>query len=165
MDAYLNVCWRKALRWPTAPHGTIPYLTENKQTCNFEGAGYFEKQMKNTTYLESCQEHCPQECTKIMYTSSVSSEPFDVEGLCDEKYWSTYDPHFFFIKGNPNGLVRNFEAIVNGKDMSRQEFCKSTLQRIAIVQIRLASNLVTAIKRSQRVTLTGHIANIGKTFP
>ena len=142
-----------------------PYLTENQQTCNFEGAGYFEKQMKNTTYLESCQEHCPQECTKIMYTSSVSSEPFDVEGLCDEKYWPAYDPHFFFIKGNPNGLVRNFEAIVNGKDMSRQEFCKSTLQRIAIVQIRLASNLVTAIKRSQRVTLTGHIANIGETFP
>ena len=138
-----------------------PYLQENQQTCNFEGAFYFEEQMKNTTLLQQCQEQCPQECTKILYTSSVSSEPFDIDGMCGEEY-DYFEAWFFYVKNHPNGLVRNYEELINGKNMTRLEFCKTVLQRIAIVQIRLASNLVTAIKRSQRVTLTGQLANIGK---
>ena len=69
---------------------------------------------------------------------------------------------YFRDKGQPIDMIRGYEEMVFGANMSNIEVCKRALQRIAIVKVILASTTVTAIKRSKRVTFTGHIANLGK---
>ena len=64
----------------------------------------------------------------------------------------------------PRGILRTFEKMVFNKDVSRYGLCRDALKRIALLRINLASNVVTRITRNKRVTITGHIANIGKSF-
>ena len=139
----------------------FPFFNENQQTCNYWSAFYFRMQMTNRTTIHQCQQNCPQECTKTLYTSFVSSEPFDIQHLCAGKQ-DYFSPEYFYRQSQPNDIIRSYEEMVFGTNMSKLEFCKRTLQRIAIVRVILASNTVTSIKRSKRVTFTGHIANLGK---
>ena len=138
-----------------------PFFNEDQQTCNYWSAFYFRMQMTNRTTIHQCQQNCPQECTKTLYTSFVSSEPFDIQDLCADKQ-DYFSPEYFYRQSQPNDIIRSYEEMVFGTNMSKLEFCKRTLQRIAIVRVILASNTVTSIKRSKRVTFTGHIANLGK---
>ena len=41
-----------------------PRFKEEQQTCHFINVIAFEKEMKSTTAIRTCQEKCPQECTK-----------------------------------------------------------------------------------------------------
>ena len=126
-----------------------PMLEENSQTCNGEGKKVFDEQMQKPFNIHKCQQKCPQECSRTLYSSFVSSETLDIDELC---------------AGNapPNGIIRSYEWMVLGKHLSSEEFCRETLKRFAIVRVRLVSNTVTSIQRSLRVTITGHISNIGE---
>ena len=140
-----------------------PFFKENMQTCNGLGKEIFEEQMQNPINIHQCQQKCPQECSKTLYASFVSSETFDIDGLCKGKY------DYFKPKDiqdlQPNGIIRSYEEmVIGGEHLSSHEFCKEALKRFAIVRVRMVSNTVTSIKRSQRVTITGHIANIGGTL-
>ena len=144
-----------------------PFFKPHQQTCNFYAVFHFEEQMRSSSNINQCQAKCPQECTKMLYTASISSEPFDWQGMCEDKndnYRLYFDPNPFYQYSQPIGILKSYEQMVFNKNMSYLEFCKETLKRIAVVRIKLASNTVTAIKRSKRVTITGHIANIGGTL-
>ena len=140
-----------------------PFFKQHQQTCNFYAVLMFEEQMRNSSKIKQCQAKCPQECTKMLYTASISSEPFDWQRMWDQNY-DYFNPNPFYQYSQPIGILKSYEQMVFGKNMSNLEFCKDTLKRIAIVRIKLASNTVTAIKRSKRVTITGHISNIGGTL-
>ena len=143
-----------------------PFFKPHQQTCNFYAVYEFEKQMRDSSSINQCQAKCPQECTKMLYTTSISSEPFDWQGMCDQdlNYVLYFDPNPFYQYSQPIGIIKSYEQMVFNKNMSNLEFCKETLKRLAVVRIKLASNTVTAIKRSKRVTITGHISNIGGTL-
>ena len=64
------------------------------------------------------------------------------------------DFYHHFLNNPLMDLVKNFERNVFGKDMSKATLCKETLERIAVVHVQLATDTVTAIRRSQRVSIT-----------
>ena len=136
----------------------FPQLEENQQTCNYRMLEPFEKQMRNLSLIQECEKECPQECTKTSYIASITWEPFNPDWICGSRL-------NFLDTGpiQPNGFLKSYEKMVFHKNMSDdgQAWCKSDLKRFAVVRIRLASNTVTVIKRSKRVTFTGHIANLG----
>ena len=101
------------------------------------------------------------ECTKTLYTPVVSTNEMNFDKLCQEKY-DYFNLKLFLKEVLPLGVNLIFEHMVNGQNISDYAQCKDALKRFAIVKINLASNTVTRITRSKRVTLTGHIANIGK---
>ena len=141
-----------------------PQFKVDQQTCHRINVKGFEDEMKSPGAIRTCQGKCPQECTKTLYTSSTSTEPLDIEGICNGfgKY-SYFNPFDFEMSAYPRGILRGYEQIVRGKNMSNTyEFCKRAMERIAVVRVKLSTNTVSVIKRSNRVTIAGQIANIGK---
>ena len=141
-----------------------PYFENQYHLCNFLDAVIFEEHMRNASKIHQCQQMCPQECSKTLYSQSVSTELFDIEGMCNDQLLDLFNPNIFERDTQPKGIIKSYEEIIFGKNFSSLEFCKEALKRIAIVRIRLASNTVTAVMRSRRVTFTGHIANLGQSL-
>ena len=74
----------------------------------------------------------------MLYTASISSEPFDWQGMCEDKndnYRLYFDPEHFNQYSQPIGIIKSYEQMVFNKNMSYLEFCKETLKRIAVVRI------------------------------
>ena len=73
----------------------------------------------------------------------------------------------FFLEGvlelftTVKGMMKVYEGIV--KDYDTNPCFKILSKQIAVVKVKVLSNTVNKIIRSQRVTITGQIANIGKT--
>ena len=140
-----------------------PRLKIDYQTCHRINVKSFEDEMKSPGAIRTCQGKCPQECTKTLYTSSTSTEPLDIMEMCQGKdKYSHFAPFTFERSAYPRGILTGFEQTVRGKNMSNAyEFCKRALERIAVVRVKLSTNTVSVIKRSNRVTISGQISNIG----
>ena len=142
-----------------------PYFRRDQQVCSYRSWWIFEATMADPTLVEQCQEQCPMECTKTLYTAVVTSQPLSIDNMCYGQEGQPYFPMGNFTEETiPRGILRTFEKMVLGKDVSRYGLCRAALKRIALVRINLASKVVTRITRNKRVTITGHIANIGGTL-
>ena len=102
------------------------------------------------------------ECTKTLYNTIVTSQPLPIDAMCGD-FGRGYRAYFTY-EAMPRSFIRSFQRIVFGKDKNPEEVCRNAMERLAIVRINLASNVVTRITRNKRVTITDHIANIGTRY-
>ena len=99
---------------------------------------YFADKMVNKTLIRDCQKRCRYpECSRIIYTVSVSVE----------------EDYGWYWRPRPSSIVGSWGRIL-------YEWYDDW-PRTAIVQVNLATNTVTSIKRHRRVSITDQIANIG----
>ena len=103
----------------------------------------------------------------LRYSYSVSSTAFDIDVLCDKNSNDPLAQSFYFSLGkNPNAyppiFIRRFEQVVYGKEINLDDICKENLKGMAIVKFQLASQIITRIKKTKRVTFSEHVSNIGK---
>ena len=63
---------------------------------------------------------------------------------------------------NPPLFIRRFEQVVYGKDIGDESICKENLKRMAIVKFQLASEIISRITKTKRVSFSDHVSNIGK---
>ena len=105
----------------------------------------------------------------IRYTYSVSSTAFDIDILCNKNNDDPLAKSFYNALGNnPNAypplFIRRFEQVVNGKDVSFEDICRENLKGMAIVKFQLASQIISRIKKTKRVSFSDQLSNIGKFF-
>ena len=103
---------------------------------------------------------------EIRYSYSVSSTAFDIDVLCDKNNNDPLAESFFASLGNnanayPPKFIRRFEQVVYGKEINSNDICKENLKGMAIVKFQLASQIITRIKKTKRVTFSDHVSNIG----
>ena len=135
-----------------------PHLeNEFHKICDRFGRDCFEKFMENTTLIKTCD--CPYECATTRYSYSVSSTAINAEALCKDKsyfgYWNSGKI------GYPPKFIRRYEQVVNGKDISEDEICIENTKKMAIVKFQIANEIITRIKKTQRVTNADLLSNIG----
>ena len=150
-----------------------PHIDKSHQLCNYWARkAMFEVEMSltdsklvNSSHSHPCIEKCPTECTKTLYTPFVSTTHLDLSEICVSNE-NLFAKAGSTIKHNtrPLGTIKLMEHMLFGKNISDYEMCKEKMKRFAVVRIELASNTVTRITRTKRVTITDHIANIGKSL-
>ena len=109
----------------------------------------------------------PKYLFKIRYSYSMSSTAFDIDVLCNKNNEDPLAESFSSSLGkNPNAyppkFIRRFEQVVYGKEINDHDICKENLKGMAIVKIQLASQIITRIKKTKRVSISDHVSNIGK---
>ena len=105
----------------------------------------------------------------IRYTYSVSSTAFDIDILCNENNGDPIAKSFYNSLGkDPNAyppkFIRRFEQVVYGKDINFEDICRENLKGMAIVKFQLASQIISRIKKTKRVSFSDQLSNIGKSF-
>ena len=102
---------------------------------------------------------CPNDCEANTYAVSVSAAWIDPNIYCPR------DAGLFKDFQGPNGLPKQFFAryknVVENLSFSRTDQCKANLQYQAIVNIQIASQLVTNITRDVRVKKSDRMSNLG----
>ena len=62
----------------------------------------------------------------------------------------------------PPMFIRRFEQVVYGKDIGEESICRENLKGMAIVKFQLASQIISRIKKTKRVSFSDHLSNFGK---
>ena len=149
-----------------------PHLNDNQQTCNagalrsgdvLQNERSFYELMQDSNNIQTCEAICPMDCNHLSYMpDDISIVPLgsfcgnekDAPPILDG------ETEFFY---DLQGMMKVYEGIVN--DYDRKQTCFKTVStKIALVKVKVLSNTVNKIIRSQRVTIAGQIANIGITF-
>ena len=138
-----------------------PHMNISQQTCKSGARFKFQALMRNGENQLKCEQQCMRECNSIEYIPSVSSLPLEYPRLTctgDIPYFDDDSlEHIYGIRGR--GMIKVFEKIMKNETFG----CNTkAFSKIAIVEVQLASNQVTKIITSKRVSFTDHIANLGK---
>ena len=102
------------------------------------------------------------------YSYSVSSTAFDINVLCNKNNKDDQLAQAFsFSLGKdsnayPPMFIRRFEQVVYGKDIGEESICRENLKGMAIVKFQLASQIISRIKKTKRVSFSDHVSNVGK---
>ena len=149
-----------------------PQTQNNMEFCNFAKKPCFEKVMENITLMKNC--HCPFDCVLSQYSYSISSTVLDVESFCEDfKETKGMENSISRILGGdfgttfeipviyPPKFINRFEQIMYDKDIKNDAMCKERLKEMGIVRFQLATEIATRIKKTQRVTFTDQLSNIG----
>jgi hypothetical protein len=135
-----------------------PHPGNLEPVCDRWGKECFEVSMGNTETVEKCD--CPYDCATTRYPYSVSSTALDVEAMC-----SKGSPYEDVLSGSltslPPMFIRRYEQVVRGYDIGDDEICKKNLKGIAIVKFQLANQIITRIRKTERVTFSDQLSNIG----
>ena len=106
----------------------------------------------------------------LRYTYSVSSTAFDIEVLCNKNNRDNPLAQAFSssLGSSPNAyppmFIRRFEQVVYGRDIGEESICKENLKGMAIVKFQIASQIISKIKKTKRVSFSDQLSNIGKYF-
>ena len=100
-------------------------------------------------------------CNSIEYLPSASSSPLEYPKVTCSGDGPFFDQtsleHIYGIRGR--GMIKVFEKIMKNETFG----CNTkAFSNIAIVEVQLASNRVTKISTSKRVSFPDIIANLGK---
>ena len=126
--------------------------------------------LSDTNIEDQCYKNCPVDCTLVRYSKVATSNPINFERICktDWKRGKEDDILEYALKetlggdgAEPSKFIRNFQQLVFGKDVGKEELCIENLKKIAIVRLSVEDRLVQSIKRSRRVRITDHFSNIG----
>ena len=69
--------------------------------------------------------------------------------------------------GYPPSLIQQFRQIIKEKplaDDDNQARCIERTKNMAIVRFEIADDIITRIKKTQRMTFADFVSNIGKKF-
>ena len=110
--------------------------------------------------------------TFFRYSYSVSSTAFDSDVLCNKKNRDNQLAQAFTDylgldevrhgHAHPPLFIRRFEQVVYGKDIGDESICRENLKGLAIVKFQLASEIISRITKTKRVSFSDHLSNIGK---
>ena len=106
----------------------------------------------------------------LRYTYSVSSTAFDIEVLCNKNNRDNPLAQAFSssLGKSPNAyppmFIRRFEQVVDGRDIGEESICRENLKGMAIVKFQIASQIISKIKKTKRVSFSDQLSNIGKYF-
>lgn len=134
-----------------------PRLNDTWELCDWMGRDCFRTMVKKTDLNEQC--NCPLDCATTRYTYSYSSTIIDAEEIC------TNDEYKEFITsihtGYPPKFIKRFEQITLGKDIGEDIDCINRTKSMAIVNFEIADQIITRIKKTQRMTFADFLSNIG----
>jgi hypothetical protein len=135
-----------------------PHPGNLEPVCDRWGKECFEIRMGNTETVEKCD--CPYDCATTRYSYSVSSTALDVEAMCNRD--SFYQDELSgYLTSFPPMFIRRYEQVVRGYDIGEEAICKKNLKGIAIVKFQLANQIITRIRKTERVTFSDQLSNIG----
>ena len=138
-----------------------PHMNISQITCLPWMREIFQDLMKDGENQLKCEQQCVRECNSIEYIPSVSSLPLEPPKLTCDGDIPYFDKsnldHIYGIRGR--GMIKVFEKITKNATFGCD---KKAFSKIAIIEVQLASNRVTKIVTSKRVSFTDHIANLGK---
>ena len=156
----LECALEEALRRCGCTPWNYPLVLEGNQStllCDAFGNYCFSKEMKTLSSKSPCT--CPNDCKAYTYGVTVSAAWLEPEMYCPK------DAGLFKDFQGPNGLPKLFfaryKSVVNNESITRPDQCKENLKYQAIVNIQIASQLVTNIIRDVRVTTSDRISNLG----
>ena len=118
--------------------------------------------MLNLESIRKC--NCPMDCSHTRYSFSVHTNKIDAEQLCSNqkflfKMKNGLDQRGFYYM--PPKFIDRYEQIMYGKDTSDKLWCIERVKKLAIVNFQIGNQIMTKIKRTQRVTFADTLANIG----
>merc|ERR1711994_893950 len=122
--------------------------------------------MGNITIEDSCD--CPMPCNSIFYSFSIESSEFDPTELCPNIISKLEDKHFlmkpFYEHQSPPKFVRNLMKIKTNVSAKPMDYCKKNLKYRAEVTFKLASNSMSVIVMSSRLSFFDKMSSFGKKW-
>ena len=120
--------------------------------------------MDNSTIEDSCD--CPMQCNSISYSFSIESSEFDPTELCPDIISKLEDKDFlmkpFYEHQSPPKFVRNLMKIKTNASDRPMDYCKKNLKYRAEVTFKLASNSMSVIVMSSRLSFFDKMSSFGK---
>ena len=156
---------KKALEKCHCMPWNYPQLNGSHPICHRVSNKCFEKVMSDSNSTIDC--NCPFDCATTRYAYSVSSTAFDPIVLCNPNNKDSLAQALNQYLGKndmayPPKFIRRFEQVVYDRDIGEDKICQENLKGMAIVKFQLASQIITRIKKTQRVTFADQLSNIGK---
>ena len=103
--------------------------------------------------------NCILDCVTTRYTYSLHTNKINAEELCSKKEYLTFMSSG--TTGYPPKFIRRYEQIVYGKDIGDDVLCQNRTRNMAIVRFQIADQIITRIKKTQRMTFADFVSNIG----
>lgn len=136
-----------------------PHQEEEDTICDSFGVYCFEDVIAHLNLTDKCD--CRQECNILRYSNSISSTKLDPEEFCNRR--SDYFDHFGNVEYSPPpNFMRGYESVVNNISTGEYELCVATVGKIATVNLQMASQTFTTIKRTRRVSTADMISSFGR---
>ena len=152
LDEASRRCGCKPWNYPLVLEGNKSMLL-----CDAFGNYCFSKEMKTLSSKSPC--NCPNNCNAYTYAVTVSAAYLYPEIHCPNRAGLFQD--FQGSKGLPKLFFARYKNMVENQSFSRTDQCESNLQYRAIVNIQIASQLVTNITMDVRVNTSDTFSNLG----
>ena len=136
----------------------FPHMNSSWPMCDRYGRECFKTMMQNASLARKCA--CPLDCATTRYSSSIDTTYLDPELICSNKEYSK-----FLSNGNtgyPPKFILHFKNLMYNKDMGYDTICIERTKNMAIVKFQITDDIITRIKKTQRMTFADFLSNIGK---
>ena len=134
-----------------------PHLNDSWSICDRFGRECFLDMMIKVDLHKEC--NCILDCAITRYTYSLHANKINAEELCSKKEYLSFMSSG--TKGYPPKFIRRYEQIVYGKDIGNDVLCQNRTRNMAIVRFQIADQIITRIKKTQRMTFADFVSNIG----
>ena len=143
----------------------FPYMNKTWPICDKFGRECFRIKMKDPNHDKQC--NCHLDCATTRYAISLYSSAIDAKIICKndmkhEKFLT--EPY----TGYPPSLIWQYRQIIEKEPLAEdnnQARCIERTKNMAIVRFEIADDIITRIKKTQRMTFADFVSNIGKQFP
>ena len=145
--------------------GCIPWNYPHKKyvlLCDTFGIYCFEQVLLLMKSNQSCV--CPPSCDAVTYSYFSSAKWLDPKLLCPRKNIKENNIFFSFYGSDvlPKKFVGWYNKIVNKKELDNYENCRKNIKYRALVNFRLAGELVSRTTQDLRHSLADKISNFGE---
>ena len=137
-----------------------PHLNDSWSICDRFGRECFLDMMIKVDLHKEC--NCILDCAITRYTYSLHTNKINAEELCSKKKYLSFMSSG--TTGYPPKFIRRYEQIVYGKDIGNDVLCQNRTRNMAIVRFQIADQIITRIKKTQRMTFADFVSNIGTSL-
>ena len=137
-----------------------PHLNDSWSICDRFGRKSFLEIMQKVDLNKDC--NCILDCAITRYSFSLHANKINVKELCSNKEYNSFMTSG--KTGYPPKFIRRYEQIVYGKDIGNDVLCQNRTKNMAIVRFQIADQIITRIKKTQRMTFADFVSNIGTLY-
>ena len=144
----------------------FPRLNKTWPLCDRFARECFQLDMTNAEIDDQC--NCPLDCATTRYTISLHSTLIDGKTYCGKK-----DKYYTFLTNyttrHPPLYISRYEEIINGYEdrnspnsKDNMDLCINRTQNMAILKFEITDDVITKIKKTERMTFADFVSNIGR---
>ena len=134
---------------------------DNFIICDTYGNICFENVMKNRSKNNCDVTKCPMDCNSISYSYSIVSTPFKETELCSKTGKDSIFEEFYNNPFPPSFMTKARTYFYN-ENSKPSDLCRKYLPYRAEVSFRLATDTVSVIVRTRRLSFFDKLSAFGK---